>query len=185
MRADVPGHRRPCREGGGDRDHQPAVLRMVAGHPQPAAVQGADRSADGPCAHHHHRHRLLPVPPHQRSAQGRQDMSKTAKENRRSNGGWARIRQHYWARIHGQSHADTFGVVVVNGNEDCDLPFGRPGRGHVGAPHRVDGIGDDGAVMVARSARLNRGLTVVVRRFARSPLQKAKARAVALTRSLA
>ena len=41
----------PGGEGGGDRDHQPAVLRMVAGDPQPAAVQGADRPADRPCAH--------------------------------------------------------------------------------------------------------------------------------------
>ena len=32
-------------EGGGDCDHQPAVLRVVAGDPQSAAVQGADRSA--------------------------------------------------------------------------------------------------------------------------------------------
>ena len=54
----------------------------------------------------------------------------------------------------GGMDADTFGVVVVNGNEDWDLPVGRPGRGHVGAPHRVDGVGDDGAVMVARSTRL-------------------------------
>ena len=66
VRADVPGDRRPGREGGGDRDHQPAVLRMVAGHPQPAAVQGADRPPHRPGAHHHHRHRLLPVPPHRK-----------------------------------------------------------------------------------------------------------------------
>src|SRR4051812_2228096 len=42
---------------------------MVAGDPQPEAVQGADRPADGPCAHHHHGYGLVPVPPHRRSAQ--------------------------------------------------------------------------------------------------------------------
>ena len=49
---------RPGGESGGNRGHEPAVLRMVAGHPQPAAVQGTDRSIDGPGAHHHRRCRL-------------------------------------------------------------------------------------------------------------------------------
>ena len=61
-------------EGGGDRDHQPAVLGMVPGDPQSSAVQGADRPADRPCAHHHHWHGLLPVPPHHGSAQVSQTM---------------------------------------------------------------------------------------------------------------
>src|ERR1700693_1005884 len=43
MRVYVPGDRRPRREGGSDRDHQSAVLRVVSGHPQSATMQGADR----------------------------------------------------------------------------------------------------------------------------------------------
>ena len=43
LRTDVPGDRRPGGEGGGDRHHQPAVLRVVAGHSQSASVQSADR----------------------------------------------------------------------------------------------------------------------------------------------
>ena len=74
LRTDVPGDRRQGGEGGGDRHDQPAVLGMVAGDPQPEAVQGTDRPADRPCAHHHHGHGLLPVPPNHRSAQSGQSI---------------------------------------------------------------------------------------------------------------
>src|SRR5215213_2399803 len=50
---------------------------MAAGHPEPPAVQGADRSPDRPGAHHHHGHGFLPVPPHHGAAQGRQAMRRT------------------------------------------------------------------------------------------------------------
>ncbi len=39
-------------------------------------------------------------------------------------------------------------------HEHRDLPLGRPGGGQVGAPHRVDPVRDDGAVVVARTARV-------------------------------
>jgi hypothetical protein len=81
LRADVSGDRRPGGEGGGDRDHQFAVLGMVAGDPEPEAVQGADRPADRPCAHHHHRRRFIPVPPHYRSAQGGKDVAEGPKQD--------------------------------------------------------------------------------------------------------
>jgi len=42
---------------------------------QSTAVQGADRSADRPGAHHHDGHRLLSVPPHHGTAQGHQTMT--------------------------------------------------------------------------------------------------------------
>ena len=40
----------------------------------------------------------------------------------------------------GGVNADTFGAVVVDGDEHGDLALGGPGRGHVGAPHRVDRV---------------------------------------------
>ena len=43
--------------------------------PEPAAVQGADRPADRPCAHHHHRHRFISVPSHHRATQGGKDVT--------------------------------------------------------------------------------------------------------------
>ena len=47
LRADVPGDRQPGGESGGDRDDQPAVLRMAAGHPEPTAVKALiDRLTD-------------------------------------------------------------------------------------------------------------------------------------------
>ena len=61
---------------------EPAVLRMAAGHPQPAAVQGADRLPDRPGAHHHHGRGFLPVPPHHGAAQSRQAMRRTTQQRR-------------------------------------------------------------------------------------------------------
>ena len=49
--------------------------------------------------------------------------------------------------------ADTFGAAVVDGDEHGGLAFAGDRRRQVGAPHRVDRIGDDGAVMIARPAR--------------------------------
>ena len=48
--------------------------------------------------------------------------------------------------------ADALGLVVVDGDEDRDLPLLGPGRRHVGAPHGVDPVRDDRAVVVARPA---------------------------------
>lgn len=45
---------------------------------------------------------------------------------------------------------------MVDGNEDGGLSFLRPCRGHVGAPHDVDRVRDDRAIMVARSLRCAR-----------------------------
>jgi hypothetical protein len=50
----------------------------------------------------------------------------------------------------GRVQADALGAVVVNGDEDGDLALTGPGRGHVGAPHDVHPVGNDGAVVVAR-----------------------------------
>src|SRR4051812_44001307 len=49
----------------------------------------------------------------------------------------------------GSVEADALGRAVVDGNEDRDLALDRPDGGQVGAPHRVDAGGDDGAVVVA------------------------------------
>ena len=68
---------RPGGEGDGDCDHQPAILRVASGHPQPAVMQGADRSPDRPGAHHHHRCGFLPVPLYHGAAQSRQAMRRT------------------------------------------------------------------------------------------------------------
>lgn len=43
--------------------------------------------------------------------------------------------------------------AVIDGHEHRDLPLSRPGGGQVGAAHRVDPVRDDGAIVVARSAR--------------------------------
>ena len=49
--------------------------------------------------------------------------------------------------------AHALGRSMVDGDEDRDLAvLHREGGGHLGAPHRVDRLGDDGVVMVARAA---------------------------------
>src|SRR5687767_1753042 len=46
--------------------------------------------------------------------------------------------------------ADALSRAVINGDEDRDLPvLGDIGRGHVRAPHGVDGLWDNRAVVVA------------------------------------
>ena len=54
--------------------------------------------------------------------------------------------------VAGSVDADALGVVVIHGNEHRDLAFAGPGGGHVGAPQSVQRMGDNGAVMIARSA---------------------------------
>jgi hypothetical protein len=61
---------------------KPAVLRVVAGDPKSAAVQGVDRSADRSGPHHHHGGGLLPVPPHHGPTQGRENMMRRAEQRR-------------------------------------------------------------------------------------------------------
>src|SRR3978361_1439212 len=53
----------------------------------------------------------------------------------------------------GRVDADALGIMMVNGYEHGDMSLPGPGRGHVGAPKRVDAIRNDGAVVVAWSAR--------------------------------
>src|SRR6266581_7104137 len=65
----VPGGGGACREGGGDHDHQLAVLGMDAGDPEQPAVQGAAGSSDGSGAHHRDRQRVLSISPHAREAE--------------------------------------------------------------------------------------------------------------------
>ncbi len=48
--------------------------------------------------------------------------------------------------------ADALGVVVIRGDEHRDLAFTGPGGGLVGAPHRVQRLWDDGAVVAAQPA---------------------------------
>ena len=133
VRADVPGDCRSGGKSGGDRDYKPAFLRMVAGHPKPAAVQGADRSTNGPGAHHHHRCQLLSVPPHRHSARP------TKHDGERKNDAdplrpvrpgvahikprrVARIHQHYWAKIHGHSHAATALESILVSTRNASRP---------------------------------------------------------------
>src|SRR3954464_15380264 len=40
---------------------------------------------------------------------------------------------------------------MIDGHKHRDLPLAREGRGQVGAPHRVHRLGDDGAVVAART----------------------------------
>ena len=54
--------------------------------------------------------------------------------------------------VAGGVDADALGIVVVDGDEYRDLAFASPGRGYVGAPHGVQRVRDDGAVVVARAA---------------------------------
>jgi hypothetical protein len=49
--------------------------------------------------------------------------------------------------------ADALGRSVVNGDKDGDLTvLGGEGGGHIRAPHRIDALRDDRAVVVARPA---------------------------------
>ena len=49
--------------------------------------------------------------------------------------------------------ADAFGGAMIDRDEHRGLAFAGDRRRQVGAPHRVDRLGDDGAVMVARPPR--------------------------------
>jgi hypothetical protein len=50
-------------------------------------------------------------------------------------------------------NADTFGGEMIDGDEHGGLAFaGERGR-QIGPPHGIDGVGDDGAVVVPGAAR--------------------------------
>ena len=49
--------------------------------------------------------------------------------------------------------ADAFGGAMIDRDEHRRLAFAGDRRGQVGAPHRIDRVGDDGAVMAARPPR--------------------------------
>ena len=49
--------------------------------------------------------------------------------------------------------ADAFGGAMIDRDEHRGLAFAGDRRRQVGAPHRVDRVGNDGAVMVARPPR--------------------------------
>jgi hypothetical protein len=50
--------------------------------------------------------------------------------------------------------ADAFRRAVIDGDEDGNLAvLDGDRRGHVGAPHRIDRVWDDRAVVVARATR--------------------------------
>ncbi len=49
--------------------------------------------------------------------------------------------------------ADAFGGALVDRDEHRHLALAGDRRGQVGSPHRIHGIGNDGAVMAARVAR--------------------------------
>ena len=49
--------------------------------------------------------------------------------------------------------ADAFGRTMIHRDEHRGLTFTGEGRRQIGAPHRVDRVGNDGAVVVARPAR--------------------------------
>jgi hypothetical protein len=46
--------------------------------------------------------------------------------------------------------ADAFGRAMIDRDEHSGLAFAGNRRRQVGAPHRVDRVGNDGAVMIAR-----------------------------------
>src|SRR5439155_20285922 len=48
---------------------------------------------------------------------------------------------------------DTFGGAMINRDEHRRLALAGDRRRQIGAPHRVDRVGDDGAVVVAGTAR--------------------------------
>src|SRR5215208_4925051 len=48
---------------------------------------------------------------------------------------------------------DTFGGAMIDRDEHRRLALAGDCRRQIGAPHRVDRVGDDGAVVVARTAR--------------------------------
>jgi hypothetical protein len=50
----------------------------------------------------------------------------------------------------GGVEADAPGAVVIDGDKHRRLALSRPGGGHVGAPHAVQRLGDDGTVVVTR-----------------------------------
>jgi hypothetical protein len=78
-RAALSGDLGPGREGGADRDYEPAVLGMDAGVPEHAAVQSRPRSRDRPGAHHRDRLGELPPPAHDRApGKGKPAMSTTS-----------------------------------------------------------------------------------------------------------
>ena len=52
--------------------------------------------------------------------------------------------------VAGGVDADALGLMVIHDDEHRDLAFVGPGGGHVGAPHGVQRVGDDGAVVTAR-----------------------------------
>ena len=55
--------------------------------------------------------------------------------------------------VEGGMDADACRRAVIDGDEDRDLAIlDGEGCGHVGSPHRVDGLGDDRAVVAARAA---------------------------------
>jgi hypothetical protein len=59
--------------------------------------------------------------------------------------------------VQGGVDADALGRAMVDGDEDRDLALlHREAGRHVGAPHRVDGLRDDRAVVAARAARTAR-----------------------------
>src|SRR5216684_7360643 len=66
----VPGGRGTGREGGSNRDQQPAVLGMDSGDSECPAVQGTDRPHYRSGAHHRDRRRILPLPQAPRQTQG-------------------------------------------------------------------------------------------------------------------
>ena len=48
---------------------------------------------------------------------------------------------------------DTFGGAMIDRDEHRGLALASNGRRQIGAPHRIDRVGDDGAVVVARPTR--------------------------------
>ena len=48
---------------------------------------------------------------------------------------------------------DTFGGAMIDRDEHRGLAFAGDRRRQIGAPHRVHRVGDDGAVVVAGTAR--------------------------------
>jgi hypothetical protein len=76
--------------------------------------------------------------------------------------------------VQGGMDADAFRRAIIDGDEDRDRAMlDGERRGHVGSPHGVDGLRDDCAVVVARTARsthAGRGLQAVLPHQAAHPL---------------
>jgi len=50
-------------------------------------------------------------------------------------------------------NADAFGGAMIDRDEYCGLALAGDRRRQIGAPHRIDRVRDDGAVVIARPSR--------------------------------